>query len=546
MKINIEKTKYNHMQVMITKIIMLARLFKISQGDVLLYTKSTKVQFVVFIACFLVNKHLHIVNTGSELSTIKLEEKIGTVITDPVLNVNHLPIFGLDLSITIDSNLLFDNSKTFDFIKIRALHIIHKKEYDSLYYCSSFKDERQTLKDFILTPRNGQSTLLSIRVKERSLNYNKYSIGNMLEAVESEFGEESLKRYVNLRNTKFEESFVYMLYFFLRGDVLDVLSKYSILNNILLKSSKLKRLLFINNEGFQNRWHNNYKYKYYSRLNNFLKRWKLLNWITKYTYDKALRYNVTHTNCELVLINYNRSLDRSKFLDQAHTKISIIFGTPADGYTLGINRYDDKELKIVNNSFRIMGNSAKIEKNSLGQLLVGGERVPSMMKTKRAISVKDPKDQYYLDDHFCTIKGEILTIKADLEDIYFNSEGNAFIDVGTKRRSLMEVPFIYKVDVFKYIDDFVCVIELDNDFIKQKFENPVFTDAYERLEEKINELNANVDDSEVITKVVVSKKFFKIYDNISHIISKKNFIKYLNQQPFNYLQMLSRGESISK
>jgi len=242
---------------------------------------------------------------------------------------------------------------------------------------------------------------------------------------------------------------------------------------------------------------------------------------------------MVNPKAELILFNHDRSLDASAFLDKTHTKVSTIFGTPADGYTLSINRYDDKKLKIIDNSFRIMGSQIKIEKDAINRLYISGERISNSMKTKPAIQSKDQNDLFHVDDHYCDINGEILTIKADSEDLYFYNEGNIAVDIGTKRRSLMAIPFLRRVDVIKYRGKFICIVELDKKFIKERLEVPKQLFAINILREKVNEINSYFDNSERISRIIVQRKFFEEYDRTSHIISKKNYIEYLDQLPFN-------------
>ena len=103
----------------------------------------------------------------------------------------------------------------------------------------------------------------------------------MLTAIDSEF--DSKNTIVELGETKFEESFAYTLYFFLKGCPVDVLSGTTVFNNIALVKQKFRYLNFLSKDTFEWWWHRKYKYAYYSGLNRFLRRWKLTNWLTKYT-----------------------------------------------------------------------------------------------------------------------------------------------------------------------------------------------------------------------------------------------------------------------
>lgn len=523
---------YPHVKNLITKIIYLTRLIMIPEGDIILYTKSNKLKFVIFVATLLSNKCLYIVSSLEEIVKTYTENRIGILFTNELLDKIYKKV---PLSIMLSEEILFSSSTDFEF----GDGFLAKNYAHLLLDCgalanSSFKDERETFGDRWENTKHIHWNTNVLHMN--GITYNNDNIRHMLNAVDSEFGDEN-HLFVSLSEIEFKQSFIYMLYFFLRGQLTNI-GKSSLIYNMLLNSDrKLKRIVFMDNNNFNEWWHDLYKYEIYSYFNIFLGKWKLTKWITRFTYDRILHTKNPHAKHELILMNLDRSLDKEKFLDQAHTNVSIIYGTPADGYTLGINRYTDKKLKIENNSFRVIdkGNTIDIQKDTINRLLIGGTRVPEHVKKIHPIQSKKQNELYYISDLYCEIDGEIFTIKANSEDLYFQNEGNIIIDTGTKRRSLMAIPYLKRVDVLKVEEKFIAVVEIDKDFIKKTWENPKLTYVKIHLNSKIEEMNNDFDNSERIDRIIVSKRFFKEMDEVSHIITKKNFIKYLNRKPFNYL-----------
>ena len=85
--------------------------------------------------------------------------------------------------------------------------------------------------------------------------------------------------------------------------------------------------------------------------------------------------------------------------------------------------------------------------------------------------------------------------------------------------------------VFKHGGFFKAVVELDNEFLMEKWENPTLDSIKKHLDDKLSELNSSFDSSEAISKVVINEKFF---ENLSKALatlgmSERNFIRYLNQ-----------------
>lgn len=532
MKVKVVKTQFSFIKVLITKIIYLMRMMRVSDGDVLLYSNNNRVTFVVFVAALLANRTLCVVTEGNHAYSTIMNNDIGTVLYNGILHFlfSSREMHAVDSIMRIDTFGLFSKNATdFEWLSIRHANVSTYKYYSALRN-QSFKDEREALENNFKFINDQQKGGLVLKQGATSINYETSNILEMLEVVNSEFKEEQ-HLFTDVFDVPFNQAFIYQLYFFLRGDLVNLGGESPYLFS---SHRKVKKLLFLTNDLFQAIWHRNWKSKVYSRFNRFLMRWKLTKWITRFTYQAIIGIK---SKDEYVIINPDRALDREKFLDQARTKVSIIFGTPADANTLAINRYDDKQLKIASNSFRIMdaNKSINIKLDNLNQLYIGGTRIPSNVKTKLAIQSKSKTDKYYFYDVYCELHNDVLTIKANSEDIYYDIEGCRAIDTGTRKRSLMALPYIKQVDVLKIVEDVVVVVDFDKEFIKSEFERPTLLGVLSHLNQEIDELNLLYTESEQIKYTVVSKEFFDEFDRVQGIITKKNFIEYLNQQPSNYL-----------
>lgn len=530
------ETPFVHVRNIITKIVLLTRLFRETKADVVLYSKSYAVQLVAFIAAYASNKTLNLVDSTNDIGKAIMEGNISIILLDVGTHFDIRPFVrnpycnSLQLIASIHPHYLLDIKKNFDFIFPRAIENKFEEVVNALLD-SDFKDESKFFMEHN-QPKIGAIPLLTINHEGETVTYSRSNIWHMLIAIDSEFKNES-EGIVSMGKTHFKETFAYALYFFLRGDVLDVLSHDSYFKSFLFSNRKLKHKMLVNGFNFSVDWHAIGKFVFFNRVNRLLRRWRLTRWITSIGYTKAFRWHMLTPNDEYIIINHQRTRTSLEFLKRVRRKVSFIFGTYADGYTLAINRYDDKEPKIENSEFRIMGKSIKVELNTINQLFLGGERIPSSLRTKLPVNVKDRKDRYHLTEYYCEVDGEVISVRANSEDLYFEDEGNTIIDVGTKRRSLMEIPYLMRVDVLKHGNTFKCVVALDKLFIKTHFENPTLSDVKARLREKVEEINADFAPSEKIGKIVVLDKFFDEYDSVSHIISKKDYVKLLNQSPSN-------------
>ena len=136
---------YPHVKNLITKIIYLTRLIMIPEGDIILYTKSNKLKFVIFVATLLSNKCLYIVSSLEEIVKTYTENRIGILFTNELLDKIYKKV---PLSIMLSEEILFSSSTDFEF----GDGFLAKNYAHLLLDCgalanSSFKDERETFRD---------------------------------------------------------------------------------------------------------------------------------------------------------------------------------------------------------------------------------------------------------------------------------------------------------------------------------------------------------------------------------------------------------------
>ena len=522
---------YPHIKDLLVKILYLKSIIILSSGDTVLVTKNIMLKFVVTLLTLLGTRRLHIVENASEVIYLQSKFTIGTLIHD---NTVSIPEHDIAIEIVIQPDLLFNTESHFKFcnilmnvteVKYKALKIIIDADSDE----KNFTYQRIRTGTFVEKAWNAHLNRNS-SIVINNITYYKQNIIRTIDAIDSEF-HKNKRVFVKFKQSNFEEVFHYMLYFFLRGELTDIGRISNVRHAVLMNDRKLKTITFVSDQSFKDWWHFIGKYRVYNPLNMFLAKWWITKWITKFTFAKILKNFIPEG--ELILLNFDRSLDQSTFLDQARRKVSVIYGTKVDGHTLGINRYNDKKLKIVNNSFTIMDacHGLDLKITSIGNLLIGGKRIPEQYKKVRSTQSKSLTDKYYLHGDYCKIHGDILIVNAGEADIYFDNNKESIVDVGTKRRALMSIPYIKRVMVFKHGGFFKAVVELDNEFLMEKWENPTLDSIKKHLDDKISELNSSFDSSEAISKVVINEKFF---ENLSKALatlgmSERNFIRYLNQ-----------------
>lgn len=541
MKINLEYNLFPTTDNLLTKIVYLMRILSISDKDVAIYSEDDKVKFVVFVACFLAGKTLYIARDADHLNSIAILTNIGTIISEGEFTF----LKNIDLYCRIDKEALFSTDKDYMFLHMISLKNTTISAYRSLR-ASSFR--RNTDVEDILDLRLNRSSYISLVqwINWERYTYTTRNIKYMLETISSEFKDNPLS-LVYMHNLPFAKGFAYMLYFFLRGDLVTLANSSVLYNTIMNTDRPLQALLLVDGEGANKSWHNSFKYKVYSPLNRFLNKWKVTKWITKFTYDYIIRKEIFgRKNYEAIIIDKERSLDRAEFYDHARTRISTICGTYADGFTLGINRYDEKKLKIVDNTFRVMdsGNSIKIKVDSINRFEFKGKRVAENMKIFYSSHSKNESDLYHKSGLYGELNGEIMTIKADLSDIYYDPKGNIAVDVGTCKRSFMAIPYLKEVEFFKVADSFVLITSLDRNFINKYYEKANLAWVISHLKKAVKEYNNQTDEEQEISKVIISTMFFENMKDIREDISKREFIELLNQQPSNCLEEFCKGQKV--
>jgi hypothetical protein len=537
---------YPHVKILVSKIMYLTHLMLASgEGDIVLKAKTGRVKFIVFLASLLASKKLFIIKTHKELSNLIYKEKISMYITSKYdnrkdlirnMNVVVIEIFDYDL---------INNTQTYDFIKFHWFTHEHLKSIYPIVKASFKKDRLSEFElRFMATMAINKKELLHMN----GINYSTKNIVHMLQAVDSEFESEKSPIYFNSA-VPFEKSFIYTLYFFLRGDLTNIGSETSIYN-IISKSPWIKKMMVYDYESIIDKYHQEYKYKLLSKFNRFLNKWLLTQWITYFTYDHIFRESILSKKDEILVFNWDNHRHLGKAFSQARTKVSFIYGTPSDGYTLGINRYNDKETKILDNSYRIMdgSDSIRVEEDSFHRLSIGGSRIPKELKTVYVTNSKTKEDVFHPTGIYCRIEEEILTVLANKEDIYWDDNCQILTDIGTAKRALSELPYVLQVDVFEVNDKFIAAIDVDLKFIRLTWANPNYSEVNSHLRDSILKINKKylMSGQQQIHNFIISKKFFEVTKGIEDIVNKESFYRLLSRQPLNHSDVYSKEDTKMK
>lgn len=513
------------------------RIVSVSDRDVLLYDASDKFKFVVLMGCILGGRTLHIVDKW-KVSSLISSGKIGTVIFGKDYEKITKELWAqVDIIITSYFEA-YEDEDTIFFMDAIIMSLHREKTYRSILETPTDTEKiAKTSFEILLNQnflRREEKLQLSLVNRIGNCSYTNKNILHMLEVVDSIFSEEKEDVCVGTENISFEESFIYNLYFFLKGIVVNTsdftgLSVYS----------KRRNIIFYDNKSFNELYHKIYKYVIFSKFSKFIERWWIFRWILRFIYGKVIQseFFFGSRENEFVYINLDPSIVKSRFLNKSNTKTSFIFGTQEDGYTLSINRYNDKKISIEKGEYRIMDkdNSIKLHTDPIDRLYVGGKRIYTHMKDIYAIESESKLDKYFLSDVYARLNGEVLRILAHSQDLYFSEEKNVInvYDVGTYKKALESTPYVKQSEVLKIEDVFTLVVSIDIDSIPIFFEDPKFLRALTNLEGILNQINEDLDNEIEIEKIIIANKFFDEYNKVKNLIRKRDFVEYLSQQPLN-------------
>lgn len=540
MKVNVHKDAYPHIKILITKIIYLMRIFSIVDDPIIYYSNfnrfNKETKFVTFLACLLARKELIIIDKESLLHLTIMNRKIGMVIGS--YDIDNLlwkdtTFYDIPLIITINPMKLFSSDKHFDFIIYHNYSYLIKDQLHALLY-SNFRDERESFYINWTKSEEEKYNCLTLYNGPEAITYTNKNILEMLEGPESEFSDYTIS-YANTTYLDFEESFIYDLWFFLKG-YLSSIGHYNVIHNIMMKSPWVKTIEFHNDKSIMNIYHEDWKWQLLSKWNMFLNKWTLTNWILRFRYDKIFRRNRLNKKDEIVIINFENNLFLSKCFNKAKTKISYIYGTPSDGYTLAINSHDDKETSVLAMNYRMMGGDINLYKDTINRLYISGKKVADSSKIVYPIEAKSKEDKCHKVGDYIEINNDIIYVNAKENDIYYDLESpyNPFTiaHVGIVRRALSEIPYITKIAVFKKGDTFVAIVDIDTDFVKWAFkgENANIGKVQAHLNSILFEINAKKRTrGNHVSKIIIKPKFFRILEETNHMISIDKYYRLLSQ-----------------
>jgi hypothetical protein len=551
-------------KTLMAKILFYSRLIGVSDGDVLFYGQSLLLKFVIFMATLLKpNRKLYITENITEAKRLILIENIKTVFIDHAHGTGIEKVFK---SYYVHFNNIDGMFSLYENLMITE-NVMAKETYQTIAYNKRREDEYHALSETILDRMDFLHLLdgfkkrhqlaveldepvLSFTVMGKEYLYSFNNIVQMIYAIDKEFNK--LQRHlIDFSGTKFEDSFAYMAYFFLRGDRINtgnrMMSEY-LSHDLEDKKQIPPKKVFVSDNVFLDTYHHSLKYKLFSKLNRFLVNFWLTKWLLKIIHTQQIRdtFKLYSKKDELVVIGQtNPHYILNKFFENSRIKFSVIFGTYADGHTLAINRYDDKALSLVKeggNQYRLMS-EIKIGVDTLCRLYLGGNRIHDALKNRLPVFNKEKDQKFYLTPIYAEVDEDVITVYGEQIDVYFDHDKKPVI-LSAKVQAFKSLPFVQDCVIVKHNQTwrtegdkpFVAVVKLDNDYIEQEFvvtaQNLTSLQLeFDKMRHAINKTSAS---GERIANVVVSNKFFNVIENYRSFGSTEEFIRMLDHKPFCY------------
>lgn len=458
------------------------------ENDIAIISKNSFVIFISFLASLYLQKKLFIIKEKTQIKTLILERKIGSIIFTNTIDYGINSFFIERLIVTkllenvieIDTNL-FINTNNFEThnpikqYKHKEINLIEKTLFPN--------DFMHFLKTVMFYSHDKK--VLSILKKTTSYNYSLNNIKAALEALDSEFSDSSFK-IVDFSKTIFDNSFVYILYFLFDNKEL-VFKK----NTPIFEKNKKKKLIIVDEEFIKPINETQLKIKYYKKINIFFRDLigKLYIYISNTTLLKNT-FNITSKD-ELLILNSQSIFLFNDIVKKSFIKTSYIFATPQTCNVLSINRCNDKEIKKKDQTYRIINRdpSFKYHTNKLQELLISGDIVINDYKTEMSKKIQK-KELYYNTQVYFNVDNDIITLLANKEDIYYDDSFNP-INIGFIKKSLSILPFVKNIIVGLTKNEYgiytiIPIISLNNKVIKQTFAFNNYHSIQEYLKKYLN------------------------------------------------------------
>jgi len=525
-------------QELLSKVLQAFRLLGLLSGDVLFYGESHYLKLIVFMATLLKKgRKVYITNSLKEAKHLLLLNDIHTVFLEANYDPEgHDTIAGYD--IRREQVMAIYWMYECGDVNATLLDKRLEEDYDTLQRFPAYEGEYQKALD-ILTDRDSYSTCtscLQFSINGKEYDYSYKNIMSMLDAIDSEFNKLE-QHHVDLQYVTFEQGFAYMLYFTLRGDRVVFNDRYNVAKRGVDKKLKPKKVI-VSEETFIDQYHTDLKYQVFSKLNRFLTQFILTKWLVVPMINFALRdyYQLASRKDELVILTQgDPRYMLEKLYRRIRTKVSVVFGTYADGHTIGIDRFD---VKSDDYQYTMMG-ELKIGVDSLGRLNVGGDRIHRTLKNVYPLFNKNKDVKYHLTHIYGNVENHIITVYGHQKDIYFNGEEPTMFTPALGAINIL--PFVKDCAIVKHNQDqyqdqpFVILVDLDETFIERSFEDraSTYTSIQQHLDITRRAVNEKFSESGQIHSIVISKKFFRIMRSFKEYTTVEGFVRMLDQQPFN-------------
>lgn len=552
-----EKLEHDYkMQSFISKIVFFSRVIRVSEGNVLFYGDSLALQFIFFLATFLCKgRSIHVTSDMKTAKMITMLQDVSTIFVQETFcgdgdekdfksyarcNENVAGVFMVH-----PHDVRQEDIEPFELIEGLSIREHYGRDYGALLDSKLSKIDYMAYKTLLLDRVSYGTSISCLHTSKEGVDY-EYSYKNMMamvQAIDMEF--DKLEQHViSVKYTKFEESFAWILYFFLRGDKIDFWELLFSDATPIGDPKLLPKKVLISEEVFEQHYHSKLKYMLFSWGKRYIVRFRIIKWLFYFIANRDVRgyYKLISKTDELVFLTQgDPAYITNKFFTRLKTRVSIVFGTHADGYTIGINRFDDKEctnLSKRTNTFRRLG-VHKLGVDTLFRLHIGGDRVHSSMKKVHPVFNKDKKVKFRNLNIYAEVDDTFVKVLSHQKDMYFG-EGGIPTVFGPAVKAIKILPFVKECIILKHNNTehtrpFVAVVKLDEAYIDSEFEESVsnMTAIQLILNDTRLALNERYSDSEQIHSIVISRKFFNIVDYFKKYTTVEDFVRLLDQQPFN-------------
>lgn len=405
------------------------------EQDILVFCKDRYIRFILTLAALVEGRKIYFVENKIDLQKFILTKSIGIIFVDDSYPIK---LFGIGAHVV---NINVANTKMYPSID---------RWVDEYTLNTPLKNGGKLTTDLMFKLINDMyySKVEAIHFVKRNdeFVYSYRNIWAAMEAIDSEFSNNKAS-VIDFTNTSFEAAFAYMIYFFFQPVILNLNVSWYERSFSELKNKKT--IYFYGREERRIKTEFMVKEKTFTKFMEFIKRYTpwtnpilyLINTIT------LVKVFTTKFKDEAIFLDFVEKTYLSEVLGKHLAKISYTFGGMPTMNTLGINRYDDKNVKHKNSEFAILNRDPdfKCATNSLNQLLVTGNVVAENKKTELS-KATEKRELFYNTNMYCKVKGDVIEKIALQEDIYYTNDFDQ-VNIGYIKEALIKLPYVKRAVV---------------------------------------------------------------------------------------------------